>query len=1052
MITTVFVKRPILASVFSIILVIAGLVAGVNLPINQYPDIAPVQVTVSASFPGADAQTVANSVAAPIETQVNGADGLLYMQSTSAASGQMTLTAYFELGTDPDTAQVQVQNRVNLALPGLPEAVKTTGVKVEKRSSSILMLIAVYSPDNTFDEQYIGNYSNLYVLDALKRVKGANQAQIMGLPDQAMRIWLNPERMASLGITAGDVNSAIALQNQQFSAGTVGQTPTSNPIEITMPVVTEGRFSEPEEFEKIIIRADQDGSAVVRLGDVARAEVGIQQYLLRSTMNGKPATFIAVYQQPGSNALEVADSVESMMDQLKGAFPSGLDYKVSYDTTKVVRASIKEVIITLIVAVILVVLVTYLFLQSVRATIIPTLAIVVAIVGTLAGMLVLGFSLNLLTLLGLVLAIGIVCDDAIVVVENVERNMEEQGIEAREATIMSMGEVIGPVIATTLVLCAVFIPVAFLGGTTGVLYKQFAVTIAVSVSISSFVALTLTPALCGVLLKPRKGVIGPFRVFNAFIDHLTTVYGFGVKWTIKASVLGILLVIGMLYTTLLLFKAVPTSFVPQEDQGVVFAAIFLPDGASLDRTEKVTSSIEKMFSEHPAVEYASALTGYSLIDGQFKTNTGTIFVSLKDYAVRESPELSLQALIEDVSPQMAKLREAVAFAVNPAPIPGLGSQGGFEFWLQNRGEDEPLLLAEAMNGMITASKERDELSTLSSTFNPFTRQLSVEVDRTRAETLGMPVDQIYEAMQSLFGSSYVSQYTKFGRVWNVIVQADSEFRDDPQDLDRIFVRQRDGEMLPLASVVKADYKAGPDLVSRFNGVPAAKITGDAAVGFSSGQAIQAMEELAGDLPSTMSFAWAGMAYEQKQAGSTAIFAFAFGIMLVFLILAGQYEKWTLPIAIITSVPFGIFGALVAVWWTGMQNDVYFQVGLITLIGLSAKNAILIVEFAEIKHKEGLSAGHAAIEAAKLRLRPILMTSLSFIFGTLPLVIATGAGANARNSIGTGILGGMIAATTLALFFVPMFYFLIVGFTDRLSKKPGPSMEVITAGGGDTDDA
>ncbi|MEQ8844172.1 MAG: multidrug efflux RND transporter permease subunit [Phycisphaerales bacterium] len=1035
MITTVFVRRPILASVMSIVLILAGAVAGLTLPITQYPDIAPVQVTVSASYPGADAATVANSVAAPIETQVNGADGLLYMKSTSAATGQMTLTAYFELGTDPDTAEVQVQNRVNLALPGLPDAVRTTGVKVQKRSTSILLLVGMYSPDSSYDEQYIGAYANLYVLDALKRVKGANQAQIMGLPDLAMRIWLDPQRMAGLGVTTEDVKTAIARQNRQFAAGTVGQAPTDGPVELTLPVITEDRFSEPDEFERIIVRAEAEGVSVVRLGDVARAEVGIQQYLLRSRLNGKPASFIAVYQQPGSNALEVAASVREQLESMRSSFPEGIDYEIAYDTTKVVEASIREVLITLLIAIVLVVLVTYLFLQSVRATLIPTAAIIVAVVGTFAGMLLLGFSLNLLTLLGLVLAIGIVCDDAIVVVENVERNMAEKKLDAREATIQAMGEVIGPVIATTLVLCAVFIPVAFLGGTTGVLYKQFAVTIAVSVAISSVVALTLTPALCGVLLRPRAGVAAPFRLFNAAMDRLTTVYGWGVRATIRLAVLGVLLVGGMAWLILVLFQRVPTSFVPQEDQGVMLVAVLMPDGASLDRTQATTESVASIFESHPAIEYASALSGYAILDGQFKTNAGTVFVAFRDFEDRKDPSLTVDAVVASLRPKLGKIRDGLVIPINPPPIPGLGSQGGFEFWVQNRGEDDAMLLAGGVQSVVQGAADRAELGKLTSTFNPASRRIQVSVDRTRAETMGMSVDAVYDTLQALFGSVYVSQYNKYGRVWNVIMQADSSFRDQPDDINRAYVRQRDGRMLPLSSVVDATYVAGPDLVSRFNGFPAASITGNPAPGFSSGQAIAAMESLANEkLPSSMTYAWAGQAFEEKKSGSTATLAFVFGLVLVFLILAGQYERWSLPVAIVTAVPFGVFGALVAVYFRGMENDVYFQVGLITLIGLSTKNAILIVEFAQIRHAEGCSARDAAIEAAKLRLRPILMTSLSFILGAVPLVVASGAGSNARHSIGTGVLGGMIAATTLALFFVPMFYFIIVGFTDRMAGR------------------
>jgi len=1030
MLTDVFVRRPILASVLSIVVVLAGAVAGLNLPVNMYPEIAPVQVTVSANYPGADAATVAESVAAPLETEINGADGLMYMRSAASPSGLMTLSAYFALGTDPDTAEVQVQNRVNLALPGLPDTVRANGVRVQKRSTGFLMLLALFSPDGRYDEQYISNYANLYVLDALKRVEGANQAEIMGLPDLAMRVWLDPDRLHALDLTPAEVNAAIARQNRQFGAGTLGQAPTAGPVQLTVPLVTEARFADPEEFENLIVRAESEGASVVRLGDVARIEVGTQLSLLRSEINGTPATFIAIYQQPGSNALAVAENVVAMLDGMQSAFPEGIEYAVSFDTTEVVQASIDEVIETLIIAIVLVVLVTYLFLQSVRATLVPTAAILVAVVGTFIGMLLLDFSLNLMTLLGLVLAIGIVVDDAIVVVENVERSMHEHGLDAKTATSRAMGEVIGPVVATTLVLISVFIPVAFLGGSTGVLYQQFAVTIAVSVGISSFVALTLTPALCGVLLKPRGEPSAPFRAFNAALDKLTDLYGAGVAAVLRRSVLGVVLVAAMFVAIIGLFRIVPSSFVPEEDQGILFAAVMLPDGASLDRSERATQRVAGIFREYEAVEYASALTGFSLLDGQFKTNAGTVFVALKNFEERTDEALSLNALLAQVRPRLRGIGDGVAIPINPPAVPGLGTQGGFEMWVQSRGSSDPAVLAAALQELLAAARGSEVLTGVTSTFNPSSRQLQIRVDRTRAETLGVPTESIYQALQTMFGGAYVSQSSQYGRVWNVIVQGDAVYRDDPGDFARVHVRQRDGELVPLSAVIDPVYVAGPDLVTRFNGFPAARVTGDAAAGFSSGQAIAEMERLAADvLPDGMTVEWSGLAFEEKQAGSTAAIAFVFGLVLVFLILAAQYEKWSLPLAIITAVPFGVFGAIVSVWVAGMENDVYFQVGLITLIGLSAKNAILIVEFAQIKLNEGLEPARAAIEAARLRLRPILMTSLSFILGTLPLVIASGAGANARHSIGTGVMGGMIAATTLALFFVPLFYTLIARAAD-----------------------
>ncbi len=1036
MISHFFIDRPIFATVLSIIIVLAGLVAMVNLPIAQYPEITPVQIQVSATYPGASAEVVSQNVAAPIELQVNGADNMLYMYSTSSSTGNMTLSAFFEIGTDPDLAQVDVQNRVNLALPQLPQAVAQQGVSIQKKSTTFLMIIAVYSPDERYDETYVANYANLYVLDALKRIPGANQASILGVPDYAMRLWVKPDRMAQLGITAGDIAQAVSRQNEQYAVGRVGQPPIGRAVEQTFPLTTKGRLTTPEEFDNIILRAGGEGAALVRFKDIGRAELGAKDYSLRTKYNGKKATLIAVYQQPGANALAVSEQVTKTLEELKQNFPDGLDYRISLDTTKFVQASIHEVIKTFYEACFLVVLVVFIFIQSFRATLIPVVAIPVSIIGTFIGMLALGFSINMVTLFGLVLAIGVVVDDAIVVVENVERNMTEFGLPPKEAAKRAMDEVTGPVIATTLVVLAVFIPVAFLGGITGQLYKQFAVTIAISVLISSIVALTLSPALVALLLKPAEGKkwIG-FRWFDAAFDRLTHGYVKGVKGTIRGALFSLALFGVLLFVVWSLFRIVPTSFVPDEDQGYVFGVYFLPDAASLDRTEAVAGRVAKAFAGHPAVLDVAEFSGYSLIDSQNKSNAGVAFVSLKDYSERGKRDLEAPALIRQTGATMARDKEAIALPLNPPAIPGLGTTGGFEFWIQSRGEGTYAQLEEVVRAFIAKAQARPALAGLAATIQASNRQMRVDVDREKAESLGVPVSEVYEALQTLFGSLYVSQFNKYSRLWQVIIQAEGDYRSRPEDIENVYVRNRNGRMLPLKSVVTTRYQPGPDLVTRFNNFPSAKVTGQPAPGFSSGQALAAMEAVAGEvLPDDYGFTWSGQAYEEKKAGSSSFLVFVFGMIMVFLILAAQYEAWSLPFAVILAIPFALFGALGLVWLRGIENDIYFQIGLVTLIALAAKNAILIVEFAVLKRQEGLPAFEAAVEAARLRLRPICMTSFSFVLGCVPLAIATGASANSRHSIGTGVIGGMLGATIIAVFFVPLFFWLLQKLGQRFSAK------------------
>jgi multidrug efflux pump len=1048
MISRFFIDRPIFAAVISIVIVIAGGVAMFNLPIAQYPEITPPQIQVSATYPGASADVIAQNVASPIELQVNGADNMIYMNSVSTGMGTMTLTVFFEIGTNPDMAQVDVQNRVNIALPQLPQSVQQQGLQVQKKSSSFLMVIGLYSPDGRYDQNYVANYANLYVLDALKRIEGANQTAILGTPDYAMRIWLKPDRMAQLGITASDVSNAIQNQNQQFAVGKIGQSPTDGRVEQTFSVTTKGRLTTPQEFENIILRATKDGSAIVRLRDVGRAQLGAKDYSVRTKMNGKTATLLAVYQQPGANAVQVSDQVKQALEQLKKNFPDGIDYKIALDSTNFVRASIKDVIITFFEACLLVILVVYIFLQSARATIIPILAVPISIIGTAIGMILFGFSINMLTLFGMVLAIGIVVDDAIVVIENVERNMEEFHLSPKEAAKKAMDEVTGPVIAIMLVLCAVFVPVAFLGGMTGQLYKQFAVTIAISVVFSGIVALTLSPALAALLLQHKTGEKkGFFKWFEAFFLKVTHGYTGGVAKMLKHTKTAMIVFVIMLVLVGLMFYKTPTSFVPSEDQGYLFGVSFLPDTASLDRTEDVGGRAAKFFMNHPAVQDVSEFAGYSLVDSALKANAGVIFVSLKDYEKRDKDELKAPAIIAAAFKNFSQIKEGVVMPTNPPSIPGLGNMGGFQFWILNRGEGDAAKLQDVTNKFIAHCKKQPELHGVNSTLNAYSQQLRVDVDREKSETLGVPVQNVYDTLQILFGSSYVSQFNKFSRLWQVIVQAEPQYRSRPNDLTQVYVRSSDGRMVPLQSVITTKYESGPDIVNRFNNFPAANIIGGPAPGFSSGQAIDAMEKAAKEvLPDDFGYAWSGEAFYQKKAGGTSGLVFVFGLVMVFLILAAQYEKWSLPFGVLMAVPFALFGAVLSILMRGIENDIYFQIGLLTLIALAAKNGILITEFAVMKRAEGLSIYDAALEAARLRLRPIVMTSIAFILGCVPLAIASGASANSRHSIGTGVIGGMLGATLIAIFFIPMFFQFFETLGTRSDKKKETGEPEAAAGG------
>ena len=1048
------IDHPIFASVISIVITLAGAVAMVKSPVAQYPDITPPQITVSATYPGADASVVANNVAAPIEQQVNGADRMIYMNSSSSSTGNLTLNVYFEIGTDPELAQVDVQNRVNLALPQLPSAVTAQGVQVQKKSSAFMMVIAIFAPGQRYDPVYVANYTNIYVLDALKRIPGANQTAIFGTPDYAMRIWLKPDRMAQLGVTAAQVQDAVAAQNQQYAVGRIGQSPTGKAVEQSFAVTTAGRMTDPAEFDNIIIRAASGGAAIVRLKDIGHAELGQKDYSIRGTFQGRPATMLAVYQQPGANALEVSNQVKATLAQMSKEFPEGIQYKIVMDTTNFTRASITDVVHTFFEAVFLVVLVVYLFLQSLRATLIPVLAVPVSIVGTFIGMQALGFSINMLTLFGMVLAIGIVVDDAIVVIENVERNMTVHHLDPKEAAKRAMDEVAGPVVAIVLVLCAVFVPVAFLGGITGQLYKQFAITIAISVVISGLVALTLSPALAALLLKPTHGQKNRFfRWFDRSFERMTAGYARGVALAIKRAGVALLLFAGMIALSVVMIKRVPGAFLPPEDQGYLLGAVIMPDAASLDRTGAVGARVADYFMKNPAVEGVAVIDGYSLLDNQNKNNAGTFFVGFKDFDERYSGEhvrtQNARAVLEQAYQGLGGDPRGTILPVNPPSIPGLGTTGGLEVWVQSKGDKSPAQMATSVDAYLAEARKAPELARATATFNASSQQLLVDVDRDKAETLGVPVQEVYGTLQTMFGSLYVSQFIKSSRLWQVILQAEPGYRLKPEDLEQLYARNKDGVMVPLSAIVSSRYVTGPDLMTRFNNFPAVKITANPAPGYSSGQAIAALEGAAARvLPSDFGLAWSGEAFEEKQAGSTSAAVFAFGLIMVFLILAAQYEKWSLPLGVLMAVPFAMFGALAAVMLRGLNNDVYFQIGLTMLVALAAKNAILIFEFAVLNRQQGASFYDAAMTAARERLRPIVMTSLAFILGCVPLAIAVGASANSRRSIGTGVIGGMLAATVIAVFFIPMFYYVIEKTVERLGRKKAPEPgQGAPAGGG-----
>jgi len=1016
-----FIHRPVFAGVIAIVIVLAGLVAAKLLAVAQYPEIAPPTVLVTTTYPGASAETLTKTVAAPIEEQLSGVEKLAYFSSTASSTGALSITITFEPGANVDQAVFNVNNRVQIALPRLPDEVRRNGVIVQKRSFDILNVVILSSPSGTRDTLFLSNFASINIVDELKRLPGLADVTVFGARDYSMRVWLNTERMARLGVTPSDVASALRAQNAQYAAGKIGAEPAPPGQSIVYTVTATGRLVDPEQFGEIAVRAAGPGG-VLRLKDIARIELGALNYDTYNTIDGKPAIGMATFLQPGANALEVAELVRKRMAELRPGFPEGVGYSIPFDTTRFVNASIKEVMKTIFEAAALVLLVVFVFLQTWRATLIPMIAVPVSLIGAFAGLWAVGFTINTLTLFALVLAIGIVVDDAIVVLENVERLMREDKMRPFEAALEAMDEVSGAVVAIVLVLCAVFVPVAFLGGIAGQLYRQFAVTLTFAVVISGFIALTLTPALCAILMKAGEHESRLFAPFNRGFAWLTARFLDLVGLALRRRLASLALFAALLATTLALFLRIPGSFVPSEDQGYVFASVLLPDGATLGRTGRMTDEVVKLIGANPGVQNTIGIVGFDLIGGGNKTNTATVFVPLKEWDVRGSN--TAQAIARDIVQRGAGLRDGLALAFNPAAIRGIGTAGGFEVYVQARANPDAQRLYQVTQAFMADLARHPQLAGINSFYRPTVPQLKVEVDREKAISLGVPVQDVFDALQSTMAALYVNDFNKFGRTYRVQVQADANFRAQPQDLGEVYVRSAaSGQMIPLKALIRTTNLVGPEQLERFNGFLGAKVLGSGKPGVSSGEAIKAVEQVAANLPEGYTIAWSGQAYQERRTGSASAVAFGLALVMVFLILAALYERWLLPFAVVMAVPFAVWGALGFVALRGLENDIYFQIGLVVLIGLAAKNAILIVEFAQQGFLEGKSAIDAAVEAARLRFRPILMTSLAFVLGVLPLMFSSGAGAGARQSMGTGVVGGMLAATFVATLFVPLFFVL-----------------------------
>lgn len=1038
-----FINRPILSAVIAMIIMLLGFVAIKTLPISQLPNLTPPTVVVTAQYPGADAQTIANNILTPLESQISGADGLMYMSSKAAAlPGTATITCTFNIGVNQDLAAVDVQNRINSVIAQLPQSTRDLGVTVQKKTSDILLLVAITSPDGSYDSTQISNYISANLIDEIKKIPGAGRSQIFGQRDYAMRIWLNPDKMASLGISASEIAAAIRDQNLQVSPGRLGQAPTNDEQMWTMQLTSKGRFSTPEEFQNIIVRAKNDGS-MVRLRDVARVELGSQNYEFFGRVNGKPAAMIGIFADVNANALDTSAAVAKKMEKLAKKFPAGITYDIPYDTTDFVKISIEEVLFTLFASIVLVSMVIYLFLQSSRAAMIPIMSIPIALTGAFIGMYLLGYSINTLTLFGLVLAIGIVVDDAIVVIENMERILQHEKLSPREAAIKAMGQISGPVVAIVLVMCAVFVPATFMGGMTGQLYKQFAATIAISVVFSGFMALTFAPAIGALILKHHENEPARFfRWFNRAFGKMTDSYVRRSGFMIRKSLIFLAIYLSTYFFIGFFHKTLPTAFLPMEDQGYFITSINLPDGATANRTLEVVKQVESILAQQEGVYKYTAITGINILTFSQEPNSAVVFTRLKPWSERTTKELKVFGILNTLGPKYAQIKEAKVFAMPPPPIRGMGPSDMFMLRLLQPGSNDYNKLAEATNAFVGELRNDPSIKNPMTTMNINTPTLFVQVNREKAKMMGLSISDVYQTLQATIGAMYVNQFDKNGKTYWVEMQADSPYRATPEDIGRAWVRSSSGQLVPLSSVVTAKMSSAPSSIEHFNGVLCTTVMGSPAPGYSSGDLIKNLENK-GDtlLPSSMNYDWEGLYLQEKLVGSKALMIMAFALVMVYLILAALYERWTLPISIMLAVPYGIMGAYTVVWLIPfLNNNVFFQIGLLTLIALSAKNAILVVEFAEEQRHSGKSVYDSALEAARLRYRPMMMTSFAFLAGMLPLIFSSGAGAAGRFSIGVAMFGGMLAATFIERYFIPFLYYWVATAQEKFSARKGADHE------------